>query len=63
MSKESKIEAHLRAGNAITPIEALKMFGSYRLGAVIHRLRRRGMNITTKLVGEERYAEYRMVQE
>ena len=63
MSKESKIEAYLRAGNTITPIEALKMFGSYRLGAVIHRLRRRGIAITTELVGKERYAEYRLVQE
>jgi len=62
MSKQAKVEAYLRAGNTITPLEALKLFGLMRLGAVIHRLRRRGMNITTTLRGKEQYAEYRMVQ-
>lgn len=42
------IKDWLLAGNKITPIEALNMFGSLRLSGRIHELRQRGLNIITE---------------
>lgn len=36
---------HLSAGYAITPLEALKFFGCFRLGARIYDLKKRGYRI------------------
>lgn len=41
---------HLRAGNSITPIEALERFGCFRLGARIWELRHAGFDIKDELV-------------
>ena len=37
-------------GNSITPIDALKLFGCFRLGARAFDLREMGYNIETKMV-------------
>lgn len=50
MSQEAQIEQHLRAGNSLTPLEALVKFGCFRLGARIKELRQSGMPIKTEIV-------------
>lgn len=41
------IENHLKNGKSITTIEALNLFGCFRLAARIADLRKSGMNIVT----------------
>lgn len=59
-SQNKQILEYLKNGNSITPIEALNLFGSFRLGARIKDLRDGGHNIITELVkdGRKRYAKY-----
>ena len=49
MKKESqlkKVKSHLLTGRSITPIEALNLYGIFRLAARIHTLRHKeGMEI------------------
>ena len=55
------IKEHLERGSAITPMDALHRYGSFRLAAIIHLLRYEdGMHIHTILVesGNKRYAKY-----
>lgn len=42
-----RIEAMLKKGRSITPIQALDLFGCFRLGARIWDLRRSGYDIQT----------------
>ena len=58
MSQEKQILNYLRAGNSLTPLEALHKFGCFRLGARIWDLRHSGYNIINE--GEENYAKYRL---
>ena len=55
-----QIKEYLLAGNSLTPIEALNMFGAFRLSAVVFKLKEQGLNIKTEMVYEEdkRYAKY-----
>ena len=39
-SQANKVKKYLEAGNSITPIDALKMFGSFRLAAIICNLKK-----------------------
>ena len=48
-SQEGKILRRLMAGRSITPLEAMRELGCYRLGARIHRLRQKGYNIITTM--------------
>ena len=60
----SKIERHLRKGKTITPMEALVVFGVFRLASIVHRLRQRGLAIETILKNDEnghQYASYKAV--
>ena len=59
-SRQSNIENALVRGESITPIEALKRFGIFRLSAIIFNLREKGYNINTKMAGNgnKRFAEY-----
>lgn len=50
MSKCDRIRSWLKAGRAITPVEALNRFGVMRLAARVHELRQRGMPIVTERV-------------
>ena len=56
------ILAYLIRGNSITPLEALKMFGSFRLGAVVFELKKEGHNIVTRMVsnGTSHFASYKI---
>jgi hypothetical protein len=51
---------YLQSGNSITPIEALDLFGCFRLGARIYDLKRAGYAIKTEMVqdGKKRHAKY-----
>ena len=65
-SQNKQIKAWLESGKSITPLDALNMFGSFRLGARIFDLKNDyGMNIKTKMVEEngKRYAKYSLVKE
>lgn len=61
-SQNHQIAAYLMRGGSITPIDALKMFGCFRLSARIADLRRSGYRIKTKLVTEngKTFASYRL---
>jgi Helix-turn-helix domain len=62
-TQNAKIIAHLRAGNTLTPIEALHLFGTLRLGARIYDLKKSGENISADRVhiGNNRtVARYRL---
>lgn len=66
-SQRKAIKNWLLKGNSITPIEALNMFGAFRLSAVIFVLKyEHGMPIETEMVYEEngkRYAKYYLKKE
>lgn len=50
MSQTAKIREHLESGKAITPVQALRLYGCFRLGARIWDLKQEGMNIESELV-------------
>jgi hypothetical protein len=60
MSQAQQILEFMRHEGPITPLIALKRFGSFRLAARIEQLRRAGWLINAKMVkrGEKRYASY-----
>ena len=61
MSQNQKIANYLNKKKAITPIQALKMFGCFRLAARISDLRNEGLQINTKIVSIKngpKYAAY-----
>lgn len=65
MSQEARILNYLKRGHAITPLEALRLFGCFRLGARIWDLRRAGHKIVKTLVTDEprrRWAKYRLTR-
>lgn len=61
-SQRKNVKNWLLKGNSITPIEALQMFGAFRLSAIIYVLRYEyDMPIVTEMVYEpngKRYAKY-----
>lgn len=59
-SQRESIAKHLQSGRAITALEALRKFGSLRLGARIYELKREGMPIQKLMVrrGEKVVASY-----
>jgi len=61
-SQGEQILAHLRAGNPLTPLDALHKFGCFRLGARIYDLKQEGHAIQTEIVeiNGKRVAKYRM---
>lgn len=65
MSQNDQILNYLKAGNSITPVEALEMFGCFRLGARISDLRHQGYDIISQLVERngKRFAKYFLFQE
>lgn len=58
------IEQHLRSGKTITPIEALDLYGCFRLGARIWDLKHQGLDIVRDMItnGRKRYARYSLKQ-
>ena len=61
-SQRVRVQRYLMDGNSITPIEALNMFGAFRLSSIIYDLKNyQGMDIDTEMVYEDngkRYAKY-----
>lgn len=46
-SQRAQVRYHLLAGRTITALEALNLYGSFRLAAIIYRLRGEGLAIET----------------
>lgn len=64
-SQRVLVRKHLEEGKSITPLEALKRYGCFRLSSVIFDLRHDGMNIRTDwktLRNGKRIGEYSLVQ-
>lgn len=64
-SQNSQILQHLKAGQSITPLEALDKYGCLRLGARIYDLKSEmGVEIDREMVKDEetqkRFARYRI---
>jgi len=49
-SQEKSVLEYLQNGNTITPLEALNMFGSLRLAALIHTLKSKGFDIRSEMI-------------
>lgn len=49
-SQKSQILAYMRAGNSITAIQALHLFGSLRLGARIADIKADGIEVKSEFV-------------
>ena len=64
MTQTEMILAHLKNGNSITPLQALREYGCFRLGARIWDLKRAGHNIemTMASAGKKHFASYRLVE-
>lgn len=53
-SKHNEIKSRLMSGLTITGLEAIDLYGVYRLSSVINRLRNRdGLNVETTMVTAE----------
>ena len=65
MTQTQQILQHLKQGNTLTPIEALNLFGCFRLGARIYDLKDMGYNIETEMVTQNRktFARYRLIEQ
>ena len=64
-TQKQLIKEYLQSGRSITPIEALEMFGSFRLCAIIFTLREEGMPIKTEFVTNRyktKFAKYTLEQ-
>lgn len=60
-TQRDNIKSFLQQGYSLTALEALSLFGAYRLAAHIEVLRKRGMNIETNMhkdVTGRTYARY-----
>lgn len=58
MSIQNKILEYMKKGHTITALECQKKFGTLRLGAYIHNLKKEGYKITSETVtGKNRYGD------
>lgn len=48
-SQVTLILNHLKSGKEITPMEALELYGCFRLGAIIFNLKEEGYKIHTRI--------------
>lgn len=64
-SQKNIIREHLEKIGHITPLEALRHYGCFRLAAVIFKLREEGMPILTKEAEgkDKKYAKYILQEE
>lgn len=66
MSQIAQVREHLQTGRSITPLEALGLYGSFRLSHIIYVLRKEGMNIEMKRkrsLNKKPYGEYTLIAE
>lgn len=64
-TQDAQVIRHLMSGKSLTPIEALDLYGSFRLSSIIYRLRDRGYDIRTEMVTIRkgtRVARYTLIQ-
>ena len=63
MTQNDAIREHLMSGKSITPLDALRDYGCFRLAARIDQLRKQGYCITTEFETRngKKYASYRLV--
>lgn len=61
-TQSQKILRWLQAGNRISPLQALNMFGCFRLGARCYDLKKAGYPVRSEMVtvNGKRVAEYRL---
>lgn len=61
-SQKKQILSYLRKGYKLTPIEALNLFGCFRLGARIYELKKDGYNILSEMisVNGKRFSKYKL---
>lgn len=62
----SHLRAHLKSGRSITPLEALGLYGVFRLAARIKELRDYGWDITTEIRKDPNgkvYATYQLAEQ
>ena len=65
-TKKDKIRSYLMTGNSLTSLTALANFGTMRLAAIIHDLKKEGDEIVCELKiapNGSRYGEYRMLKD
>lgn len=62
LSQNQMIKAALENGESLTPMDALRRFGCFRLGARIADLKAQGLKIITTMEkdGNKRFARYRL---
>lgn len=63
VTQKSLIKEYLLTGKHLTPLEALNMFSSMRLAAVIHTLKSEGLDIVTDIITTptgKKVASYRL---
>jgi hypothetical protein len=60
MTQTKEIQAHLEAGLTLTSLQALDLYGCFRLAARILDLREAGLDVHMRMVlnNDKRYAEY-----
>lgn len=63
-SQKSEILAYLKSGHSLTPMDALRQFGCFRLAARIKELRDEGhaIDMTLEDDGQKHYARYSLVR-
>lgn len=68
MKKKTQLEnikEYMLQGNPITPIEALSMFGCFRLSAIIFNLKKEGFCFNTRFIKNQygnSFAEYSLIK-
>lgn len=69
MTQQSRVLNHLRQNGSITPLEAMNLYGIYRLSVHVWRPRKKGYNIVTveqdgknKLGEDVKYGRYILIE-
>lgn len=65
MAQRDDILNYLKSGRSLTPLEALDLFGCFRLGARIYDLKQEGFNIKSEQVefNGKHVARYSLIPE
>jgi len=65
MTQVDAILTHLQTVGPITPIDALRDYGCFRLAARIADIRKMGITVETEIVdaGDKRFAKYSIAEE
>ena len=66
-TQNEKIKEYLENGHKLTPLEALDLFGCFRLASRVSDLKKQGVNIKTEMVTDKstgkQYASYYIPRE